>query len=297
MSVHKERFKTGIMKRLIIKAGRFLPAFLLFAMVSCHSEYVSLDYKIFPDAYCNKDSSLVAFMATKKAFLKPKGIARFPDGGQSKEIYRKTDLYVFNFKNNKCLNVLHLDDLDLTNGKIPASPKTEISFTDSILFFRIKPATSWEYLMKFARSESDSANIQTLRSIYSKPFVWNFYHQEVWQIDSAEFNSYCSTHNRISLTGAYNFVREIPLQDIGLTIMDIFPKSEKDYIEETIYLKNDSKISRKAVVEQIIAKLNKEEIRAILLKMDNHLNSLEGYEKSTYQLYSKDTYEQIQALL
>ncbi len=285
------------MKDLIKKGGRLLPAFLLFAMVSCHSGYVSLDYKIIPDAYCNRDSTLVAFLATKKAFLKPKGIARFPDGGQSKVIYQQTDVYVFNKKNKKRLNALHLDNLDLINGNIPASLKTEISFTDSLLLFSIIPATNWDNHLKYSRSGTDSANIEGMKIKFSKPFIWNFYQQEVWQIDSAEFNSYGSTHYRISLTEAYNFVGEIPLEDLGLEIMDIFPKSEKDYINETIYLKNDAKISRRAVVEQIIAKLSKEEIKAILLQMDKHLNSLQGYEKSTYQLYSKETYEQIQALL
>lgn len=285
------------MNILINKGGRFLPVFLLFAMVSCHSGYVSLDYKILPDAYINKDSSLLAFMATKKAFLKPKGIARFPDGGQSKVIFRKTDLYVFNIKNNKCLNVLHLDDSNLTSGNIPVSLKTEISFPDSMLFFSIMPASNWENYLKLARSGSDSASIESLKIKYNKPFVWDFGNQEVWQIDSTEFNLYSSTHNRISLTKANDFVRNIPLKDIGITIMDIFPKSEKDYIHETIYLKNDSKISRRAVVEQIIAKLSKEEIKELLLQMDNHLKNLEGYEKSTYQVYSRETYDQIQALL
>jgi len=282
---------------LIKNGGRLLPAFLLFTIVSCHSGYISLDYKIYPGAYCNMDSSLVAFMATKKAFLKPTGIARFPDGGQSKVIYQKTDLYVFNTKNNKRINVFHLDDSNLTKGNIPASPKTKISFTDSLLFFSMMPANSWEYHLKFARSEADSANIENLKIKCSKPFVWDFYKQEIWQIDSVVFKSLNTEYYRISLTEAYNFVRELPLEDIGLNIMDIFPKSEKDYINETIFLKNDSKISRKAVVEQIIAKLSKEEIKALLLKMDNHLNSLEGYEKSTYQLYSRETYGQIQALL
>lgn len=282
---------------LIKNGGRFLPAFLLFTMVSCHSGYVSLDYKIYPGAYCNIDSSLVAFMATKKAFLKPTGIARFPDGGQSKVIYHKTDLYVFNTKNNKRINVFNLDDSNFTQGKIPVSPKTKISFTDSLLFFSMMPVNSWDYHLKFARSEADSANIENLKIKWSKPFVWNFYKHDVGQIDSVVFKSLNTEYYRIFFTEAHNFVRELPLEDIGLIIMDIFPKSEKDYINETIFLKNDSKISRKAVVEQIIAKLSKEEIRALLLKMDNHLNSLEGYEKSTYQLYSRETYEQIQTLL
>ncbi|MDD4150093.1 MAG: hypothetical protein PHE33_08695 [Bacteroidales bacterium] len=285
------------MPHLKIKSSTVFFIALIFTLVSCHSGYVSLDYKIYPDAYCNNDSSLVAFMITKKAFQKPKGIARFPDGGQSKTIYNKTDLYVFNFKNKTQLNVLHLNDLSLTKGHTLALPIIEISFTDSILFFHISPITGWNNNPKTDHSASDSANIKNIKNLYSKTFVWNFYNQKVWQIDTLEFDSYCSTCTRITLTEAYNFVKKVPLEDIGLNIMDIFPKSKKDYIDETIYLKNDSKISRRAVIEQIIAKLSKNEIRGILLQMDNHLNSLDGFERTSYEFYSKETYEQIQALL
>jgi len=285
------------MNSLITRGNKIFLIPLIFILVSCHSEYVSLDYKICPDACYNNDSTLVAFLATKKAFLKPKGVARFPDGGRSKIIFNKTDLYIYNVQNKKQLNVLHLDDLSLTKDNVLATPKTEISFTDSILFFRIMSENSWESQLKLAHTASDTANIEILKNLYSKPFLWEFYKQEVWQVDSAEFDSYDRTYKHVSLTEVYNFVKEVPLTDLGLNIMEIFPKSEKDYINETIYLKNDSKISRKAVVEQIIAKLSKEEIKELLLKMDNHANSLKGYEKTTYETYSAETYKQIQALL
>lgn len=172
-----------------------------------------------------------------------------------------------------------------------------MSFADSTLFFDIKPVTPWTFYLKYARSATDSAQINELINAYSQPFKWYFATQQPVQIDSVEFNSYYSAFNRISLSEAYNFVREIPLEDLGLNIMKIFPKSAKDYINETIYLKNDSKISRKAVVEQIIAKRSKVEIRELLSKMDNYANSLKGDEKLAYETYSVETYEQIQALL
>jgi hypothetical protein len=84
---------------------------------------------------------------------------------------------------------------------------------------------------------------------------------------------------------------------MGLQIMNIYPKSQEKYIEETIYLKNESALSRRAVVEQFVSKLSKHEIKLLLKKMDIYKNSLDGYEKIKYEEYSKETYKQIQALL
>ncbi|NMB52909.1 MAG: hypothetical protein GX999_11315, partial [Bacteroidales bacterium] len=78
---------------------------------------------------------------------------------------------------------------------------------------------------------------------------------------------------------------------------EIYPKSDREYIEETIYLRNPSSQTRRAVIEQIIAKLSKAEIELLLEKMDAYKNRLEGLKKTEYEFYSKDTYEQIKALL
>ena len=120
------------------------------------------------------------------------------------------------------------------------------------------------------------------------------------EIDTSVFISYYQKHkeaNKVDFTFLSNKLSEIPLAEWGLVVKDIYPKSDEDYIEETIYLYNSSPTTRRAVVEQIITKLPKEKIKNLLKKMDEYKNSLEGLEKTEYEVYSKDTYDWIKELL
>jgi|UPI00031D204F hypothetical protein len=72
------------------------------------------------------------------------------------------------------------------------------------------------------------------------------------QVDSASFNSAYEKRNEIDFTNFNNQLKKVPLAERGFVINDIYPKSNREYIEETIYLKNDSYLARRAVVEQII---------------------------------------------
>jgi hypothetical protein len=116
-------------------------------------------------------------------------------------------------------------------------------------------------------------------------------------VDSTAFNKLIIKSEKCDLTSLYNQFEKIPLTDWDLKPAEIFPKSDEEYIEETIYLRNPSAKTRRAVVEQIIARKSKAEIESLIKKMDNYKNSLEGSEKIMYELKSKDTYEQIKALL
>lgn len=285
------------MTDFVKKGIRFITAVLLLSVVSCHSGYISLDCHIHNEACYNTDSSLVAFMATKRAYLKPKGIATFPDGGQSKVITHNTDLYIYHIENKTIQNEWHLDDLTRLKPSLLSSIRIKMFFTDSALVFRIAPVTHWDFFLKYARSGSDSLNIETARNHYSQPLEWRYEKQEINQIGSTEFDALSNRGNRISLTKLKNLVSEIPLSHLGLNIMDIFPKPEKAYINETIYLKNDSSTSRRAVIEQIISKLDKGDIRKLLKRMDNHLKRLEGQEEMNYRQLSGETYEKIRALI
>jgi hypothetical protein len=77
-------------------------------------------------------------------------------------------------------------------------------------------------------------------------------------------------------------------RSLHLDIMKINPKPENSYVEETIYLKNGSPITRRAGIEQIISKLSKDKIRELIDEMDTYKKSLEGIELTEYEIYSKD---------
>lgn len=275
-----------------MKSRRFILVIVAISLsiflTSCYSEYISLHYKVKHGAMWNDDETQIAFFVSKKAYRAPKGIARFPDGGISKTVFSEQGLYVFNPENKSLYEVL-------AAKSFPSDGMIKIAYTDSLIYYSI--FIDLEYRLRFAETEADSLGVYRLKERYSKPFVVNVKTRVITNVDSSTFLKVYREDKKVDYMTLHNQVSEVPLSELGLVIKDIYPKSDKEYITETIYLKNNSRISRRAVVEQIIAKLSKEEIRGILLEMDNYLNSLEGYSKSTYQFYSRETYEQIQTLL
>ncbi len=96
----------------------------------------------------------------------------------------------------------------------------------------------------------------------------------------------------------HNQISEVPLSELGLVIKEILPKSDKDYINDFIYSsKGGSRLTKRAIAEQIISKLSKEEIRTIMKRIDDHKNSLDGLERKSFKLNSEDKYEHLEKLL
>jgi hypothetical protein len=115
--------------------------------------------------------------------------------------------------------------------------------------------------------------------------------------DSLDYHERLKNMHRYNQTCIHRKLDSIPLIALGLDVMKINPKPENSYVEETIYLKNRSPISRRTVIEQIITKLSKDKIRELIDEMDTHKKSLEGIELTEYEIYLKDIYQQLQSLL
>lgn len=73
--------------------------------------------------------------------------------------------------------------------------------------------------------------------------------------------------------GHHHQLKQLPLSELGLVVQDIYPKTDKDYIKETIFLKNTSSLTRQAVIEQIISKLSKQKIKGLLREMEKYQNN------------------------
>ena len=68
---------------------------LLSLMMSCRSDYLSLDYETHHGVCWNHDHTHIAFVASKKAYLSAAGLARFPDGGMPDYLSEDMGLYVW----------------------------------------------------------------------------------------------------------------------------------------------------------------------------------------------------------
>ena len=260
---------------------------LSFLLTSCYSDYVHL--KLEPQysqpypVYQYGDSTKIAFVSIQKAYLRAKGITAFPGGGQEKVIYKKTGLYIFDIK-SKVLTLIE----DMTSSSIKpwyVMNRSKILFIDSLVY----------YSRKGDVLNTDEAKDPILiKQEYERCYSVDINTQKVNLADTAKFDSLYQKYYKRADLSVY---KKIPLAEFGLVIQDIYSKSDEDYIEETIYLTSDGQTTRRAVIEQIISKLDKQEIETLLEKMDDYASGLEGLEKTEYEIYSKETYDGIKALL
>ena len=289
------KFETGdiIIKKLLLMC-------MVLILTSCHSRYVYLDYEVHPGPIWNNEHTCIVFVASKTAFRSATGIARFPDGGIPDYLLKNVGLYVFYPENRQLTQLVDFNDLTDLLGTARINWGCEIAFVDSVIYYRLLPTMKWDWYIEKAKTTADSLLICTLKEKYNRTYSFNINKKKVIEIDSSSFLALyqkCIEANKIDLTELNNKLSEVPLADWGLVVKEIYPKSDKDYITETIYRRNNSAMTRRAVVEQIIAKMNKQEIKDLLKKMDEYKNSLKGLKKMEFEIYSKNTYEKIQGLL
>lgn len=79
--------------------------------------------------------------------------------------------------------------------------------------------------------------------------------------------------------------------------MTIFPKQEKDYINDTIYCNNPSSLTRRAVIEQVISLLDGDKITTLLKKMDRYEQKLKGSHQQEYSLNAQSVREQLKKIV
>jgi hypothetical protein len=273
---------------------------LVLMFTSCYSKYVFIDYEIHHGAVMDETHNCAAFVASRRAWLSPKGVARLPDGGIPQYLLQDVGLYVFNFTNGQLKHLTGFDDLTEILGSYSSKWDVKLAYNDSVVNYLILPANDWSLHMKQAGNQADSSLVFSLKEKYSNPYSFNIKNNAISEIDTSffqELHKKSAENNYISLTDLNKRLSEVPLSDWGLIVQKINPKPDKEYIEETIYLHNNSKMTRRAVIEQIIAKMSKSEIEELLKKMDEYKNKLEGLKRSEYELYSKDTYEKIRSKL
>jgi len=252
-------------------------------LLSCHSEYLSLDYSIHYGACKSADSSFAVFALTTKAYRQATGISRFPDGGIPDYIISDMGLYYLDMKLRSLEKIVELKDFASFIGSSRSLWKTYLNISGDSVMYQVQPVTDWEKYEKWKEK-------------FQKVYIYNISTKEI--TESSELTEVvCPESQKMSITDISRILKEIPLSEMGFVLKDIYSKKDEEYIDETIYRKNNSSLTRRAVVEQIISKLSKEEMSGLLIKMDEYRNSLEGLERTEYDLYSKDIYERIKDLL
>ena len=279
------------LKKVLIAASLLL-------MTSCYSEYLHMDYSIHHGACWNNDHTGIAFITSSLAYRPAKGIATFPGGGIPEYLMEDVGLYIFDTGKQDLYKVTDFNDLAGFIGARRSSWKTRIAYTDSLVYYFVQPVSDWSfYLESIAKTGKDSLLVYELKDKYANPFVFNTGTGKLSTADSSVFSSVYNKDRTADFMDLHDRISEVPLSELGLHIKSIYPKPDREYIEETIYLKNSSPLSRRAVIEQVITPLSEKEISKLLEKMDNYKNRLEGPEREEYERNSKAVYEEIKILI
>ncbi len=276
-----------------------LAAFLLLTS-GCYSEYVTMRIESHHEACWDIDSAQVAVIISSRAWRAPEGATRFPDGGRSKMLTENVALYVFHPASNQITEVDNFSDLTELIGSNRSTWDAQISFTDSLVIYRVGPVHDWDFMLSLReRTPEDSLRFRTLQKKYAQYFAYDLATRERWTIDSLEFQTLHHPCRQARLTPLNEQLKEVELEKLGLRIRDIqetYRRPDKQFIEETIHFDNRSALTRRAVFEQIIVNLKPEEIEKLLRRMDRHKNRLKEPDKSWYIKNMQEIYDAMQVL-
>jgi len=261
---------------------------IFFLLTSCrYSDNVSLGIDFTNNVSDYSDSSKSAFISSQKAYRSAEGLAAFPDGGQSKYVYKAKGLYVYDSGKDE---LTLLKDLTKTT-KPPWHVRLRLSlvFKDDLVYYMCKLDTL---------KPIDSVEFVSIKNEFAECIVININTKETRPIDTATFNDIFNNYKTPG-KGIFSKLKEqTPLAEWGLILKDIYPKSDETYIDYFISWKNGgNNLTRRAIYEQIIANKSKDEIRDILKRMEEYRDGLDVYDKSSYEFWMRDDYERLRALL
>lgn len=257
----------------------FITAFLS----SCsYSPYINLDYKIFWGDKANNNQTAFAFLATKKAYYRPKGIATFPDGGTAKYVFSNVSLYLFTKNDTVIKKIADLNDLASIIGNNETDWRIRIALTDSFLFYKITPVISEDLIIKEQYSQTQKQNALQVLKKYKQARKINIVTGKIQIVDSVSFNKALEESVKPDISFR-KIIYNLPAKKLGFNIKKIVPAEDDIYMDQIIYLKGNE-FTRKAIMEQIIPKLTNEQIEKMLQKIEGHKNELEqGYYRTSYE--------------
>jgi hypothetical protein len=108
-----------------------------------------------------------------------------------------------------------------------------------------------------------------------------------------EVNFYPS---KIHIKEVKRLTSNISYKEWGFDFEKYWNKNDKILIQDIVEL-NGNLNYRKAILQSISKDLSKKDIQNILHKMDKYQNSLDGLEKTEYEIYSKETRELLKTFL
>ncbi len=121
---------------------------LIFILTSCYSNHINIQIKTDGTIAWNKDSSAFVFVAQKRFYVMPVGIAKFPDGGHSKTKDIDFSIYYFNINKNKLKKIASLNEFYLSRGNSYTwlgISQVRLYLQDSLMFYKMEKPDSSDF--------------------------------------------------------------------------------------------------------------------------------------------------------
>ncbi len=271
---------------------------LMLLLSSCHSEYVTMSYDPLTSAVWNEDSTHLAAVVSSRALRRPEGISRFPAGGHAKYLLETASLFLVTPDSDNLKKLADFSDPAAYIGSYRSRWNVRLAYVDSLVYFRLRPVGGWDGLLRWnARTPADSTKIYTLWEKYDTPKKVNIFSGHTQNADPDYFETLIESTRPARIGWLREQLKNVPLAELDLVINEIHPKRTERYIAEAIYMKNPCPVARRAVTEQIISRLEKDDIRKLLKKMERQADRLDGHEKTRYERGTRHTREMMELML
>ena len=271
-------------RRLILILGT------VFLLASCYSEYPKFSINVLRDNRLSKDSSYVSFILFSSAKKSAEGLYAFPDGGQPEILYKNASLFSFDLNKDELSKIHDFGNILYSSGRW----KSEISYRDSLLILTIAPISGWQWEL----DNNSNKNFPSLEARMNRIFVFHRLGRSIQLSDTAGvlFRHENDGGKKRKFISLKKRLASIPVLKWGLDVRKIDKRRESQYIGAVIEL-NGNELYRMAIMEQIIENKDCDDIRSVLDEMQKRKNKLTRYEKTSYEIYSKEEIEKLRAIL
>ncbi len=270
--------KKNVFKVLLIS---FILTMLL---SSCHSKYINLGMRTDGTVAWNNDSSAFAFVARTCLYRRPTGIAKFPDGGTTKNEYLDFSLYHFDIKQNKLTHLVSLNEFFMGSGyRWLSIRQVELSLNDTTLYYKLPEP--YDYNLKYI---NEKEHPEFLRNI-AKTYKININTLKKDSVSAAN-NSHLFNKKReiFSSSSAKKYLANLTYADWGIELKKIYPQSKNFYMD--MIIEQGNKNTRECIFQQIAPGFTDKDKKYIVEKMFNKqqelLNDYETTSKKT-DVYQK----------
>lgn len=264
-----------------------LLVFLISLFTSCHSNYLNLKIKTDGTIAWNKDSTAFAFVAKKRLYKMPKGIAKLSDGGKSKTEYLDFSIYKFDTITKKLTHITSLNNFyNALSYRWLNISQVQLSLNDTALYYKMSEAS--DYDLKNLKERSP----QILEDI-PKTYKINFHNHKKETVDTGTYNHlFDKMRERFNSSLAKHYLGNLKCSDWDITIKKIYPQSKDTYIDYIVEKQGNAEF-KGCIFNQIAIDFTDKDHEKIIERMDKHKQLL--YDKYTKYDEQKDPYRKSMA--